>query len=117
MEFAVVLPLLAILFFVIVELGGVFLNYVEIVSAARVGARAASVSAEAGSAAEKALAAAEGNVSRADEDELDVSLTSSQPWAKDGEVTVRVTYPFSVSVLGLEVHSGTMSAQSTARIQ
>jgi Flp pilus assembly protein TadG len=115
-EFALVLPVLAILLVVIAQLGLVLNAYLEVTDAARVGARKASVSRTEGGGAAAAVAAARESTSHLDENELDVTVTP-EPWAKGSAIEVRVTYPVSIDIFGLVVKSGVLEAEATARSQ
>lgn len=115
-EFALVLPLLALFLVAIVELGLVLNTYVEVKNAARVGARKASVLRMDSSGVAQAITAARDSTSSLDKDELNVEVTP-QPWPKGTPVEVRVTYPVSIDILGFVVKSGDLEAEATARSQ
>jgi Flp pilus assembly protein TadG len=115
-EFALVLPVLAILIIAIAQLGLLLNAYLEVTDAARVGARKASVSRTQDDGVAAAIAAARESTSNLDEDELDVTVTP-QPWAKGTPIEVRVTYPVSIDIFGLVVKSGVLEAEATARSQ
>ena len=115
-EFALVLPVLAILIVAIAQLGLLLNAYLEVTDAARVGARKASVSRTGGGGAAAAIAAARESTSSLDQDDLDVTVTP-QPWAKGTPIEVRVTYPVSIDIFGLVVKSGVLEAEATARSQ
>jgi Flp pilus assembly protein TadG len=116
-EFVLALPILAVLLFAVVQFGSVLNEWVEVSQAARVGARTASVSRKSGDVDTKAIAAARASVSKVDEDDLDIEVTPDGAWSKDSPVTVRVSYPYEVNLLGLGLKSGTMSSEATARMQ
>ena len=116
-EFVLALPILAMLLFAVVQFGAVLNEWVEVSQAARVGARTASVSRKSDDADTKAVAAVRASVSKVDEDDLDVEVTPDGPWSKGSPVTVRVSYPYEVNLLGLGLKSGTMSSEATARMQ
>ena len=116
-EFVLALPILAMLLFAVVQFGAVLNEWVEVSQAARVGARTASVSRKSGDVDTKAVAAVRASVSKVDEDELDVEVTPDGPWSKGSPVSVRVSYPYEVNLLGLGLKSGTMSSEATARMQ
>jgi Flp pilus assembly protein TadG len=115
-EFALALPILALLLIAIVQLGVVLNTYVEVTDAARVGARKASVSRTDPGGVATAIAAARDSTSSLDEDQLDVSLTP-QPWPKGSPIEVQVTYPVSIDILGFVVKEGVLEAEATARSQ
>jgi Flp pilus assembly protein TadG len=116
-EFILALPILAVLLFGMVQFGSVFNEWVEVSTAARVGARTASVSRKSGDVDTKAAEAARASVSKLDEDDLDVDVTPAGSWAKGSPVTVRVSHPFEINILGVPLKSGTMSYEATARMQ
>jgi hypothetical protein len=115
-EFILALPILAVLLFGMVQFGSVLNEWVEVSNAARVGARTASVSRKSGDADGKAAEAARASVSKIDEDDLDVDVTGGS-WSKGDPITVRVSHPFEINILGVPVKSGTMSFAATARMQ
>jgi Flp pilus assembly protein TadG len=115
-EFALVLPVLAILFIAIAQLGLVLNTYLEVTDAARVGARTASISRKDDGGVAAAIAAARESTSNLDKDQLDVTVTP-QPWTKGSPIEVRVTYPVSIDIFGLVVKSGVLEAEAIARTQ
>lgn len=116
-EFAVIAPLLLVILFAIMEFGLVFADYIEVESAARVGARKAALAADSGTGSSSATEGAKGATSRLDENDLTVTTTADGTWQKGAKVTVRTTYPYAVDIFGLEVSSGQLTSSSTARIQ
>jgi Flp pilus assembly protein TadG len=116
-EFVLALPILAVLLFGMVQFGSVLNEWVEVSNAARVGARTASVSRKSGDADTKAAEAARASVSKLEEEDIDVDVTPSGSWSKGTPVTVRVSHPFEINILGVSVKSGTMSFEATARMQ
>jgi Na+-transporting methylmalonyl-CoA/oxaloacetate decarboxylase gamma subunit len=115
-EFALVLPVLAILIVAIAQLGLLLNAYLEVTDAARVGARKASVSRKDGGGVAAAIAAARESTSHLDVDDLDVTVTP-KPWPRGTPIEVRVTYPVSIDIFGLVVKSGVLEAEATARSQ
>jgi Flp pilus assembly protein TadG len=115
-EFALVLPVLAILVIAIAQVGLLLNAYLEVTDAARVGARKASVSRTDGAGVAAAIAAARDSTSHLDQDDLEVSVTP-KPWPKGTPIEVRVTYPVSIDIFGLVVKSGVLEAEATARSQ
>jgi Flp pilus assembly protein TadG len=117
-EFALVLPILALLLFAVIQFGIVFNNYLTVTDAARAGARKAAV-ALSGSvnpvvAGEQAARASADNL---DPDDFDVSVTASPGWEPGADVTVTTSYPYQVSLLGVVVKSGTLESSTTERIE
>jgi hypothetical protein len=116
-EFALALPFLALLLFTIVQFGFVLNNWVEVSQAARVGARKASLARKSTDGAEKAIEAVRRSAAHLDQEQLDVEVDPNQPWTRATPVTVRVAYPFQVSILGFVVRSGELTSEAVARVQ
>ena len=116
-EFALVLPILAVLIFAIVEFGVTFHDYVTVTDASRVAARKAAVSRflnDGGAAAEAAGANAAASL---DEDTLGVDC-AAEDWDEPGtDVSCTVTYPYSIDVLGWVVADGTLTSETTERLE
>ncbi len=114
-EFAIVLPLLLLLVLAILQVGIVFNNYVTLTDAVRTGSRQAtvgrSVADPVGAAVSKTRTAASG----LDQAKLTVSVSST--WDQGANVTVSASYPYSISLLGLVVHSGTLTSDTTERVE
>ena len=114
-EFALILPLLAILLFGIVQCGIVFHDYIQITDATRAGARKAAVSRDLPDPAGSATASVRSSASGLDAGKLDVSVQSS--FERGADVTVTASYPYSISLLGLVVKSGRMTSSTTERVE
>ena len=114
-EFAIVLPILVVLLFGIVQFGILFNNYVTLTDAARAGARAAAVSRQAADPVGTATAAVQSSASDLNQANLGVSVSST--WAATAPVTVTATYPYSISLLGWVVSSGTLTTKSTEAVE
>jgi Flp pilus assembly protein TadG len=122
-EFAVILPVLLLVLFAIFQFGVIFNNYIQVSSAAREGARKGVVSRNAGSCVTvdgmtytAAKNAAPGlNLTTS---QVTVSRTcTNNAYAPGTDLTVTVTYPWSVSLLGQVVASGNMSSATTMRVE
>jgi Flp pilus assembly protein TadG len=115
-EFALVLPILAVLLIAIVEFGVVFHDYVTVTDASRVAAREAAVSrhtGDFGAAAEAAGAEAAESLN----DDLVVDC-AAEDWTRPGtDVSCTVTYPYSIDVLGWVVASGDLTSETTERLE
>jgi Flp pilus assembly protein TadG len=116
-EFALVLPVLALLLFAVVQFGIVFSNYVTLTDATRAGARKAAVSRQASNPAAVTELAVRNSASDLMQSKLNVTVTSS--WKPSEDVTVKATYPWKVSLpmLGLVVKSGTLSSTTKERVE
>jgi Flp pilus assembly protein TadG len=118
-EFAVILPVLLMILFAILQFGIVFNNYIQVTAAAREGARKASVSRSLGTAAAESAAttAAKSAAPGLKQSSITVSYPNSPTFAQGSDVTVKVTYPYSISIIGLVVKSGTLSSSTTMRVE
>jgi Flp pilus assembly protein TadG len=122
-EFVLVAPILLLLVFGIVQFGIMLNNYVALTDAVRVGARQAAVSRtlpNPESLAETRVKSAAGHL-----DDADVVVTvdpydpsnGSRNWVQGGDVTVKATYPYSISLLGFVVKSGQLTSETTERVE
>ncbi len=118
-EFAVILPVLLLILYAILQFGIVFNNYIQVTSGAREGARKAAVSRALGvSGAESAAVTSAKNAAAGlDPSQISVTFPGSPTFAQGTDVTVQVTYPYSVSILGLVVSSGNLSSTETMRVE
>jgi Flp pilus assembly protein TadG len=118
-EFAVILPVLLLILFAILQFGVVFNNYIQVTAAAREGARKAAVSRSLGtSSAETAATTAAKNAAPGlNQSNITVSFPNSPTFAQGSDVSVQVTYPYSISIIGLVVASGNLSSTTTMRVE
>jgi len=114
-EFAIVLPILVVLLFGIVQFGILFNNYVTLTDAARAGARAAAVSRQSADPVANATAAVQSSASDLNQANLGININST--WAPTAPVTVTATYPYSISLLGWVISSGTLTTKSTEAVE
>lgn len=114
-EAAIVLPILCMVLFAIVQFGITFNNYLTLTDSVRAGARRAAVSREAGDPVGAAVASVRSSAQDLKQSDLTVSVTSS--WAPGGDVTVTATYPYSINLMGIIVHSGQLSSSTTERVE
>jgi Flp pilus assembly protein TadG len=120
-EFALVLPVLAMLFMAIWQCGVAFHRYIVFTDAARVGARKAAVSLTPGKdPCQEAKDAIQKTVSKTQwKDDLKegarISCSPSPPGAVGTPYTISITYPFTISVVAK--YSGTMTASATERLE
>jgi Flp pilus assembly protein TadG len=115
-EFALVLPILALLLFAVIQFGIVFNNYVTLTDATRAGARKAAVSRQDPRRDSVVMDAVRASASDLDGSKLAVAPPSSS-WDSGADVTVTATYPYSISLLGLVVKSGRLSSTTTERVE
>ena len=116
-EFALVLPILALLLFGVIQFGILFNNYVTLTDAVRSGARKAAVSRQASDPRGDAEAAVRKAADTLDQTKLAVTVTPSTPWAHGGEVTVSATYPYSIDLLGFALASGNLKSTTVERVE
>jgi Flp pilus assembly protein TadG len=114
-EFALALPILALLLFAVIQFGIVFNNYVTLTDATRAGARKAAVDRQVPNPAAAATAAVKSSAANLKLSDLSVTVTSS--WQPSSDVTVTATYPYSISLLGMVVKSGRLSSTTTERVE
>lgn len=114
-EFALVLPLLALLLFGVIQFGIVFHQYVTLTDAVRAGARQGAV----GRHVADPVGETENRVrdSAADLDQAKLGVTVSSSWAQASDVTVTATYPYNISLLGIVVKSGNLTSTTTERVE
>jgi Flp pilus assembly protein TadG len=115
-EFAMVLPVLAILLFGVIQFGVLFNNYVTLTDATRAGARRAAVSRQASNPSAATVDAVRRSWSPDPDPKLDVPPPTSS-WQPGADVTVTATYPYSINLLGVVVKSGRLSSTTTERVE
>jgi Flp pilus assembly protein TadG len=116
-EFALIAPVFIALMLAIVQFGIALNNYLTVTDAARAGARSAAVDRISGNGPADATAAVDKAASALDPAKLGVTVTCPDWTTPGSDVTVTVTYPFSISILGWVVHSGTLSSTQTERLE
>jgi Flp pilus assembly protein TadG len=118
-EFAVILPVLLLILFAILQFGVVFNNYIQVTAAAREGARKAAVSRTLGTAAAESAAttAAKNAAPGLNQSSITVSFPNSPTFAQGSDVSVQVSYPYSISIIGLVVASGNLNSTTTMRVE
>jgi Flp pilus assembly protein TadG len=122
-EFAVILPVLLLVLMAIYQFGQVFVNYMDVTGAGREGARKAAVSRSAGtctSVDSLAVNAAKGAATDLNQSNLTVTIArtcTNNAYQQGSDVTATATYPYSISILGMVVSSGTLSSSTTMRVE
>ncbi len=114
-EFAIILPMLALLLLGIMQFAVAFNNYVTVTDAARAGARKAAVGRDLPNPAGAAEAAARDSAPNLDQGKLAISVNSS--FERGSDVTVQTSYPYEISLLGLVVKSGQLTSTTTERVE
>ena len=93
-EFALVLPVLALVLFGIIQFGITFKNYLELTDAVRAGARQAAVSRDAPNPEAVAENRVRASAAGLNQPDLTVSVTSS--WVQGEDVNVTASYPYDI---------------------
>jgi len=115
-EFALVLPVLALILFAVIQFGIVFNNYITLTDATRAGARKAAVSRQDANRNSDVVSAVRSSASDLTTSKLSVP-TPSSTWNSGDNVTVTASYPYSISLLGIVVKSGRISSTTTERVE
>ena len=114
-EFALVLPLLALLLFGVIQFGITFNHYITLTDAVRAGARKGAVGRHLPNPRQAVIdqvRAAGTDLKTAD---LAIDVTST--WQPGEEVRVHASYPYSISLLGVVVKSGRLNSETTERVE
>lgn len=114
-EFALALPVLALLLFAIIQFGITFNNYVTLTDATRAGARKAAVGRQSANPQGDTDTAV--RASAKDLKQSDLRVTVSSTWQPGADVAVTATYPYSISLLGMVVKTGRLSSTTTERVE
>ena len=122
-EFALVLPVLLLVFFGCVQAGLAFFSYEQVASAANAGARAAAVNRSTTPEA-AATAAAQSIAPTLDLGDSQVSVAysstaspSGTSWSYPGTTTVSVTLRLTVSLFGVFSQTINLQASATKRVE
>jgi Flp pilus assembly protein TadG len=124
-EFALVLPLLAVLLFGVIQFGIVFNNYLDLTDATRAGARKAAVSRNTSDPSGPAGVATQAVIDSAGDltlDDSNVSISTTgddgvNKWGAGDDVTVIATYPFKIDLFGWVFASGNLHSKTTERVE
>jgi Flp pilus assembly protein TadG len=114
-EFALALPILALLLFAVIQFGIVFNNYVTLTDATRAGARKAAVGRQLNNPTSVTISAVRSSATDLKQGDLDVTVSST--WQPGADVNVTATYPYNISLLGMVVKSGRISSTTTERVE
>jgi Flp pilus assembly protein TadG len=114
-EFALALPILALLLFAVIQFGIVFNNYVTLTDATRAGARKAAVGRQLANPQGTTVTAVRNSATDLNQSDLSVSVSST--WAAGSDVSVTASYPYSISLLGMVVKSGRISSTTRERVE
>jgi Flp pilus assembly protein TadG len=114
-EFALALPVLALLLFAVIQFGIVFNNYVTLTDATRAGARKGAVGRQLSNPQGATVTAVRNSATDLKQSDLSITVTST--WQAGSDVTVLATYPYQISLLGMVVKSGRLSSTTTERVE
>jgi Flp pilus assembly protein TadG len=117
LELAVVLPVLLLLLFGIIQSGVYLFTVVDVRQATREGGRVISISrneADGVQSAENKVAGSVGG--EVDKSKLGYTFSSPAPWAPGTTVTMTVTYPASLSLMGINI-AGTITAKTVVNVE
>jgi Flp pilus assembly protein TadG len=104
------------------QVGTVFSNYIDLSEAARAGARAAALSGApsvAGDTASFTTAQSEGQFAASQSASVPgmaVTISSVTPWMAGARVRATVTAPYSLTLFGVSVSSGTINVTDDMRV-
>jgi Flp pilus assembly protein TadG len=116
-ELAVVLPVLLMLVLGIIQIGIVFNNYLTLTDAVRAGARTAAVSRQYTDRVDRVKAKVRDSASSLDTADAKLPITVDSTWDPGTDVTVTASYEYSISLVGLVVKSGWLTAKSVERVE
>jgi Flp pilus assembly protein TadG len=114
-EFALALPILALLLFAVIQFGIAFNHYVTLTDATRAGARKAAVGRQLSNPVGECQTAIRNSAQ--DLNASDLTTSCSSTWQPGADVTVTATYPYQISLLGLVVKTGRLSSTTTERVE
>jgi Flp pilus assembly protein TadG len=114
-EFALALPVLALLLFAVIQFGIVFNNYVTLTDATRAGARKAAVARRLQDPNGSCVSAVRSSATDLKSGSL--TATCQSTWQPGADVKVTATYPYQISLLGMVVKSGRLSSITTERVE
>lgn len=114
-EFAIVVPLLMLLILAIIQIGGIYRNYLALVDSVRAGARVAAVSRQDANPAAEAVARVRDAANDLSQGSLDVQVTST--WLAGSDVTVTASYPYQMCLLGVICQSGVLHSTTKERVE
>lgn len=120
-ELALILPILVTVLYVIIQFGQVYLQYQEVTAATSEGARRASTMAAVSEPGRTStiVATVKGGTSVGTSQAFDsngLSVTVSSTWTPGSPITVKSSYPASVSILGVTLFSGWLTTARTTRV-
>jgi Flp pilus assembly protein TadG len=116
-EFTLILPMLLLLILGIYQFGQTYADYIQVTNAARDGGRKALVSRSDASGVADVVTTAKNSTWWLNKNQIAVTVSPGQPWTTGQNVTVTVTYPYSINLLGFVVASGNLKSTTTVRME
>jgi Flp pilus assembly protein TadG len=116
-EMALVLPILTALLIGIFQFGILYNNHITLTDATRAGARKAAVARFSGGNGAAAAAAVRAAADNLDQSKLKVSVTSTNWNVGGSDVTVSASYDYNLSILGMQIASGTLTSTTKERLE
>ena len=114
-EFALVLPVLCLILFAIIQFGLAFWHYQMVSAAASEGARRAAISRTYSDRTSRVTQTVKDASPQLDPTKLNTSINST--WAAGSTVTVTVTYPETITVMGVTLFNGNLTGKRTMRVE
>ncbi len=114
-EFALVLPILAMLLFGVIQFGIVFNNYLQLTDAVRAGSRQGAVSRRLQDPEAAVIDRVEKAATGLKFGPSDISVSSK--WQQGSEVSVTASYRYKINLLGVVVKSGWMTSRTKERVE
>jgi Flp pilus assembly protein TadG len=114
-EFALVLPLLAVLLFGIIQFGITFNNYITLTDAVRAGARKGTVGRHLADPVGETVDQVRTSAGDLDQAQLQISVDST--WQAGEDITVTASYPYKIKLFGIPLKEGRMSSTTTERVE
>ena len=115
-EFAVILPVLALVLIGMIQVGILLFNYIDFTSAVREGARKAAVSREDPDGVQTTKDAIANATSVVDDSKTSVEV-ESQPWGSGQDIEIDAEYPYTLNILGVELWEGPLSTSTVVRVE
>jgi Flp pilus assembly protein TadG len=117
-EFALVLPIIALLLFGVIQFGITFNNYLTLTDAVRAGARKGAVARHLTTNREAVVTQAVTNAATdLKGSDLKVTVAVSPGWEQGADVKVTATSPYSIKLLGVGIKQGRLSSSTTERVE
>ena len=114
-EFALVLPLLTFVLFAVIQFGIVFNNYITLTDAVRAGARKGAVARHLDDPEGEVEAQVRAAATDLKGSSLAVDVESS--WQPGEQVRVEASYPYSISLMGVVIKKGSLTSETTERVE